>query len=331
MPSKKSKSVTTSEEVEQELLSAPPESEDEADGDPSNSTALVTVSNPGQLPATSLDRYLAEVSRFPLLSREEEYELAMRYYEKGDMDAAHKLVTANLRFVVKIAMQYSKYGLKLTDLIQEGNVGLMLAVKKFDPTRGFRLISYAVYWIRAYIQKHLLDSWSLVRLGTTQAQRKLFNSMKRIQRKIRSLEGEEASDERIAKVLDVREEDVREMRGRIAGRDLSLDAPLDQDGGSTRLDLLASDDENVDDYLGRESNRQLVQRAIKELTGSLNSKELEVLRKRLLTEEPATLQQIGDKFKISRERVRQIEQSLKNKIKKTIEGMLEEGEIIDVE
>jgi RNA polymerase sigma-32 factor len=329
MSPRKKKTPPVREEVEQEILPAPPTDDDGLDD--SKSTALVTVSSPGQLPATSLDRYLAEVSRFPLLTREEEYELAMRYYEKGDMEAAHKLVTANLRFVVKIAMQYSKYGLKLTDLIQEGNVGLMMAVKKFDPTRGFKLISYAVYWIRAYIQKHLLDSWSLVRLGTTQAQRKLFNSMKRVQRKIRSLEGEEASDERLANVLEVREEDVREMRGRIAGRDLSLDTPLDYDGGATRMDFLASDTENVEDYLGRESNKKLVQKAIKSLVKTLNNKELEILHKRLLADDPVTLQNIGDKFSISRERVRQIEQSLKKKIKNSIEGLLEEGEVIDVE
>ncbi len=281
--------------------------------------------------STSLDIYFAEINRFPLLSRDEEHRLALQYWKTGDARIAHKLVTSNLRFVVKIAMQYTKYGIKLKDLIQEGNLGLMMAVKRFDPNRGHRLISYAVWWIRAYMQKYILDSWSLVRMGTTQAQRKLFNSMKRIQRKLLAMQGEEPSDKQLAETLEVKEQEVRDMKARLQSRDVSLDTPVDGESGTSRLDLVVSGQEDIDAQLIRKSNLELVKKAVRKLRRHLNEKETRVLDNRLLANDPSTLQEVGNELSISRERVRQIEENVKKKLRETIQGMLAEGEVIDVE
>lgn len=275
-----------------------------------------------QLTHGSLELYLAEINKFPILTREEEEALAQHYWKTGDLEAAHKLVTANLRFVVKIALQYAKYGIKLKDLIQEGNVGLMMAVKKYNPNLKYRLISYAVWWIRAYIQKYLLDSWSMVRVGTTQAQRKLFNSLKRVQRTLQAIDGKEPSDKVLAEALQVNESEVRDMKQRLQGHDLSLDAPLGDDSTTTRLDLIASSADEADEQLIRKDDQEMMERALMQLRRDLNEKELAILDKRLLNEEPVTLQEIGDALKISRERVRQIEENVKKKLKKKIEESL---------
>src|SRR6266568_484149 len=187
--------------------------------------------------ASSLELYLSEINQFPLLAVEEEQSLARTYRRKGDTRAAHRLVTANLRFVVKVAYEYRSYGFKMADLIQEGNIGLMKAVQKFDPDKGIRLISYAVWWIRAYIQNYILKSWSLVKLGTTQAQRKLFFSLARTKRELDKMSAEHGCDSdgedssKIAKELKVKPGEVEEMTQRMLGRDLSLDAPLSDDSG----------------------------------------------------------------------------------------------------
>lgn len=245
----------------------------------------------------------------------------MHYWKTGDPQAAHKLVTANLRFVVKIAMQYARYGVKLKDLIQEGNIGLMLAVKKYDPNLGNRLISYAVWWIRAYIQKYLLDTWSIVRVGTTQAQRKLFSSLQRIQRKLRNIDGIEPSDLKIAETMNVREKDVREMKMRLEGHDLSLDAPIDEEGSASRVDFVPGELLEVDELLIRRHDQQLMQRAIQSLRKRLNEKELAILNRRLLSEDPITLDEIGKSMSISRERVRQIEENLKKKLREAVKNL----------
>src|SRR5690606_13924719 len=184
----------------------------------------------------SLSMYLSEINRYSLLKAEEEQQLA-RDFIAGDLSAGHRLVTANLRFVVKVAYEYRSYGIKMSDLIQEGNIGLMKAVQKFDPDKGIRLISYAVWWIRAYIQNYILKSWSLVKLGTTQAQRKLFFSLARTRREIEKLQGIEESQDpkRIAKKLRVKPSEVMEMTQRMEGRDLSLDAPMGEDGGNSHV------------------------------------------------------------------------------------------------
>src|SRR5512132_263455 len=201
---------------------------------------------PSALPSStgSLAMYLAEINKYPLLTVDEEQRRARLYAKSGDLDAAHKLVTSNLRFVVKVAYEYRSYGIKMADLIQEGNIGLMKAVQKFDPDKGIRLISYAVWWIRAYIQNYILKSWSLVKLGTTQAQRKLFFSLARTKRELDKMsaehgfdsDGEDAS--KIAKKLKVKPGEVEEMTQRMEGRDLSLDAPMGDDGGYSHVDFV---------------------------------------------------------------------------------------------
>uniref|UniRef100_UPI003D819889 RNA polymerase factor sigma-32 n=1 Tax=Trichloromonas sp. TaxID=3069249 RepID=UPI003D819889 len=189
------------------------------------------------------DHYMAQVKQFDLLSREEEYELAKRYRRDGDLEAAHRLTCANLRFVVKVAMEYRNYGMKLLDLIQEGNIGLMMAVKKFDPERGIRLISYAVWWIRAYIQNYIVKTWSLVKIGTTQAQKKLFFKLKQTQAALLRLTGREDHDE-LARELEVRNEDVEEMVTRMAARDTSLNVDLVEGESFTLLDTLEDETDN---------------------------------------------------------------------------------------
>ncbi len=265
---------------------------------------------------SSLDAYLREVNSIPVLSRKEEHELAVRYYKHGDIEAAHKLVLSNLRFVVKIAMEYRGYGMKLKDLIQEGNMGLMMAVKKFNPYKGYRLITYAVWWIRAYIQKFILETWSLVKIGTTQAQRKLFRAMSRTWNRLRQLEGKDPTDEQLAKTLSVREQDVVEMKKRLAARDASLDAGLDDDGGGrTPLELMPASEVTQEDIVEREEAANLLKKAVEQVRPTLNEKEKVILEKRLLADEPLTLEEIGSKFSISRERVRQLEERIKKKLK----------------
>src|SRR3954467_4936297 len=193
--------------------------------------------------AGSLAMYLAEINRYPLLTVDEEQRLARLYAKNGDLDAAHKLVTSNLRFVVKVAYEYRSYGIKMADLIQEGNIGLMKAVQKFDADKGIRLISYAVWWIRAFIQNYILKSWSLVKLGTTQAQRKLFFSLARTRRELEKLGHNDGSGQdvrKIARKLHVKPEEVLEMQQRMDGRDLSLDAPMGEDGGNSHVDFVES-------------------------------------------------------------------------------------------
>ncbi len=277
------------------------------------------------VPQSSLTTYLVEINKFPLLSAEEEVRLATRYRKDGDVEAAQKLVTSNLRFVVKVAYEYGSYGLRMADLIQEGNVGLMMAVKKFDPQKGIRLISYAVWWIRAMIQSYILRSWSLVKIGTTQAQRKLFYKLAQAKRKIANLlvnprEAEILTDDTrdiIAKTLHVREEDVEEMDARMKGRDSSLDQPISDDSATTPLDLLASS-ENQEALVARNEEQTKVKAELKRAMSDLNDKERFIVEKRLMTDEPMTLQEIGDRYHISRERARQLEERAKKKIRETL-------------
>ena len=265
----------------------------------------------------SIDRYVSEINRYPLLSRQDETELAKRHTEGGDLQAAHKLVVSNLRFVVKIAHEYRGYGLKLLDLVQEGNIGLMMAVKKFDPNKGFRLISYAVWWIRAYIQNYIIRSWSLVKLGTTQAQRKLFFKLRseRDRADHQAGPGETASAQDLAKRLKVAEGEVSAMEVRLAGRDFSLDAELEPGAKQSHLDLLADQGVTQEEQVASLEERQLVRGTVHEAMGQLNEKERYIVENRLMTEEPKTLQEIGQAFHISRERARQIEGAVIRKIR----------------
>jgi RNA polymerase sigma-32 factor len=263
--------------------------------------------------ADGLTRYLAEIRRFPLLSPEEEHCLAVRYFEDQDLEAAHRLTTANLRFVVKIAGEYRSYGVKMLDMIQEGNIGLMMAVRKFNPFKGFRLISYAVWWIRAYIQNHIVSVWSLLKIGTTQAQRKLFFKMNQAKNAIRNMTG---ADDLAATALslDVTEGEIVEMGERMRG-ECSLDAEIVEGGGATRLDMLADDRLNQEELLSAYQEQSQVHREVSSALGSLNEKERFIIEQRVTADDPMTLQEIADTFSISRERVRQIEENALRKMK----------------
>ncbi len=267
------------------------------------------------VPYDSLHRYLAEMRRYPLLSPEEEHELAVQYKEYGDIEAAYRLVTGNLRLVVMLARNYQRAFHNLLDLIQEGNVGLMEAVRNFDPYRGVRFPSYAVWWIRAYIIRYIMNNWRLVKVGTTQAQRKLFFNLQREKERLEA-EGFSPAPKLLAQNLGVKEDEVVEMQQRMAARDLSVDTPIDGDDKSaTFLDLLADKRANTEEEVAATEYRQLVSEKMAEFARKLKGKEQVIFAKRLLAEEPLTLQEIGDQYGISRERVRQLESRLKKKLK----------------
>jgi RNA polymerase sigma-32 factor len=272
------------------------------------------------LPAVTdtLDMYIAEISRFPLLSAEEEFGLAVRFNKQNDMNAAEKLVTSNLRFVVKIAHEYKKYGVKLIDLIQEGNIGLMHAVKKFDPYKGYRLISYAVWWIRAYMQNFVIKSWSIVKIGTTQAQRKLFFKLNQTKNKLKGLSVKNPEFSEIAEALDVKESETEEMSMRLSNRDVSLDVSMDDEGKSTFVDNLVYEGDNQEDEFIREEEMALVRRNIAGALAKLNERENYIVKHRVMSDSPETLQEIGDKFNITRERARQIEKEALKKLRAAI-------------
>src|SRR4051794_25379386 len=286
---------------------------------------------PSALPSStgSLAMYLAEINKYPLLTVDEEQRLARLYAKSGDLDSAHKLVTSNLRFVVKVAYEYRSYGLKMSDLIQEGNIGLMKAVQKFDADKQIRLISYGVWWIRAYIQNYILKSWSLVKLGTTQAQRKLFFSLARTKRELERLgrtEGASADVRKIAKKLHVKPEEVLEMQQRMDGRDLSLDAPMGEDGGNTHVDFVASGAIGPDDDLADSQEREIVQARVGKALSRLDVRERFIIEQRVMSEKPMTLKELGEHFGFSRERARQLEIRAKEKLKGELATMM--GDIL---
>lgn len=270
--------------------------------------------------ADNFTRYLAEIRRFPVLDEQEEHRLAVRLFENDDLEAAQALVASNLRFVVKIAAEYRNYGLKMLDLIQEGNIGLMLAVRKFNPYRGFRLITYAVWWIRAQIQSFIISSWSLLKIGTTQAQRKLFFKLKEAKNAIRRMTGGDDSAA-AADVLAVRESDVEEMEQRMLG-EVSLDAELLAGEGVTLLELLVDDRPDQESQLADLEEQQQLQQLISSAVARLTEKEQFVVNRRITADEPMTLQEIADNFGVSRERVRQIEENALRKIKAYLQPLL---------
>jgi RNA polymerase sigma-32 factor len=265
--------------------------------------------------ANSLELYLTQINQFPLLNPDEEFELSIRFREKNDVEAAHKLITSNLRFVVKVALEYRSYGVKLLDLVQEGNIGLMMAVKKFDAHRGYRLISYAIWWIRAYIQNFIIKTWSLVKIGTTQTQKKLFYSLGKAKKAVNLKKHGEDNIHVLAKALDVKDHDIIEMEQRLSLRDFSLDSVVDEDCQITHLDLLADESPNQEELVGEMEVEEKRRREIDRALGCLSSKEKFVIEKRIMTHHPATLQEIGDSLKLSRERIRQIEHSALGKLK----------------
>ncbi|HET8542461.1 MAG TPA: RNA polymerase factor sigma-32 [Anaeromyxobacter sp.] len=292
---------------------------------------------------TSLELYLSEINRFPLLSVDEEQRLARLYAADQDTRAAHRLVTANLRFVVKVAYEYRSYGFRMADLIQEGNIGLMKAVQKFDPEKGIRLISYAVWWIRAYIQNYILKSWSLVKLGTTQAQRKLFFSLARTRRELDKTSAEHGADSdgrdahKVASKLRVKASEVEEMAQRMEGRDLSLDAPMGEDGGSSHVDFVASGGPGADDELSGAEEQSMVSGRIGVALARLDKRERYIIEQRVMSEKPMTLKELGEHFGFSRERARQLEIRAKEKLKVELTSLAAEidwptdGEPVEIE
>jgi RNA polymerase sigma-32 factor len=279
---------------------------------------LVSIAEDEHLPAvghTGLQRYLQEISQHKLLTREETEELAIRYRENQDPDAAYRLVTANLRLVVKVAMDFQKYWMQnFLDLIQEGNIGLVQAVKKFDPYRGVKFSYYAAYWIRAYILKSIMDNSRLVKIGTTQAQRKLFFSLNK-ERKLLEAQGFAPEPKLLAERLHVKESEIIEMTQRLASQESSLEGPVREGSNEEQKDFLISPGQSVEEIVAETELRSKVAMVVEKMRGTLNDKEKAILEHRLLSDEPLTLQVIADQFKVSRERVRQIEANLLGKMR----------------
>jgi RNA polymerase sigma-32 factor len=272
----------------------------------------------------TVSAYLDDVSRYPLLSVEEEQSLARAFRDGGDRRAAHLLVTSNLRFVVKVAAGYRGYGLRLADLIQEGNLGLLRAVTKFDPGQGIRLVTYASWWIRAYIQSYVLHSWSLVKVGTTQAQRRLFFALARTRRELARAGCEEDLDERVARRLRVSPEDVREASRRLELRDQSLDAPV-SDGGFTTMERCASGEDLQDERLSCARESAHLNRSVADALALLDDRERTIVEQRFMADEPASLQELGNRLGFSRERARQLEIRARGKLRAALQPLAATG------
>ena len=269
----------------------------------------------------SLSNYLTQIKRFPMLSSEEEYMLAKSWRDRGNLKAAQKLVTSHLRLVAKIAMGYRGYGLPVSELVSEGNIGLMQAVKKFDPERGFRLATYAMWWIKASIQEYVLRSWSLVKMGTTAAQKKLFFNLKKIKNQIAATNSGDLKPEHvneISKRLNVKKEEVISMNRRLHGKEKSLNDPLNRENGSEWLDWIT--DNNLDQELKLSQDQEFNERKklMNDSMSILSPREKEILIARRLSDDPDTLEVLGKKYKISRERIRQIETKAFEKLQKAM-------------
>ena len=312
---------------EEEPLS-PDEAEGEAQVELTDPDADEHSDETALVPQDPLGRYLAEIRRYPLLTPEEEHRLAVEYKEYGDLKAAYRLVTANLRLVVMMARRYENAFRNLFDLIQEGNIGLMEAVKKFDPYRGIRFPSYAVWWIRAYIIRYLMNNFRMVKVGTTQAQRRLFFNLQKEKQRLEA-EGFEISPKLIARRLDVKPSEVVEMEQRMSGRDVSVDTPVGPEDEGTMLDFLSSE-ETPEATVADAHYQKVVAEKMREFGETLTGKDRTIFEKRLLTEDPITLQEIGEMYGISRERVRQIEERLKRRLRDHLLADMKDLETVEV-
>ena len=284
------------------------------------SNALPTVSAEG-----GLARYLEEIRRFPMLSHDEEYVLARSWREHGDAEAAHKLVTSHLRLVAKIAMGYRGYGLPVGDLISEGNVGMMQAVKRFDPDRGFRLATYAMWWIRAAMQEYILHSWSLVKMGTTAAQKKLFFNLRKLKGQLQAMDDGDLPDETVSEIarrLDVAAGDVVAMNRRMSGGDRSLNAPLRADGDGEWIDWIASGEDDQEDIVAEAEDLARRRAMLETAMEGLNERERRIFSDRRVREDPLTLDELSRRHGVSRERVRQIEVRAFEKVQRAVREML---------
>jgi RNA polymerase sigma-32 factor len=274
-------------------------------------------------PSTNLSRYLSQIRKFPILEAEEEFVLAKNWTEYEDTEAAHKLVTSHLRLVAKIAMGYRGYGLPLGDLISEGNVGLMQAVKRFDPDKGFRLSTYAMWWIKASIQEYILRTWSLVKIGTTAAQKKLFFNLRKIKGQLQAIDEGDLSPENVQEIserLNVSETEVVSMNRRLSGPDNSLNAPLAADGDGEWQDWLVDESANQEEVLGELEELAGRRKLLANSLTNLNERERYIFIERRLTENPKTLEELSEEYNISRERVRQIEVRAFEKVQKSIKS-----------
>ena len=281
---------------------------------------------------SGLSRYLQEIRKFPMLEANEEFMLAKRWREHKDPEAAHRLVTSHLRLVAKIAMGYRGYGLPINELIAEGNVGMMQAVKRFDPDRGFRLATYAMWWIRAAIQEYILHSWSLVKIGTTAAQKKLFFNLRRVKGQIKAIEEGDLSPEQVKTISDrlaVPEEDVVTMNRRLAAPDNSLNAPVRTEGEGEWQDWLVDDSPTQETRLAENEELSARQKLLGKALDGLNDRERHILIERRLKDEPATLEDLSKEYDISRERVRQIEVRAFEKLQKSMRAAALEKNLVD--
>ncbi len=268
--------------------------------------------------------YLQEIKKFPILTAEEEYMLAKRFKEHGDTKAAHKLVTSHLRLVAKIAMGYRGYGLPVTDLISEGNVGIMQAVKKFDPEKGFRLATYAMWWIRAQIQEYVLRSWSLVKIGTTSAQKKLFFNLRKLKNQLENIDDGNLSPENVREIatrLDVKEVEVQDMENRLFSGDQSLNVQISNEADTEWQDMIADEVETHDKIIENKDEFIFRKKLFEKALQVLNSREKEIIQERRLREKPKKLEELSKKFNISRERVRQIEEKAMQKLQLEISNI----------
>jgi len=285
--------------------------------------AVITNALPVLSPDGGLAKYLREIRNFPVLAPEEEYMLAKRWQQHEDVDAAHRLVTSHLRLVAKMALGFRHYGLPLADLISEGNLGLMRAVKKFDPDKGFRLATYAMWWIKAALHEYVLSSWSMVRLGTLAAHKKLFFNLRRVKAKLHILDSAELSADdtaRIAAELEVPEDQVRLMNQRIGGRDSSLNAPVSSEYAIERQDLLVDDRPDQEAALAEREDTKRGNALLAEGFKVLDKRELDILTQRRLRDAPLTLEELGTRYGISRERVRQIENRAFSKLQAAVKA-----------
>ncbi len=292
----------------------------DSDNTPEIETQAVSVYDP-------LHGYLTEIRRYPFLTKEEELRLTKQFKEAGDLDAVTKLILSHLRLAASIAMEYKRLPFNVMDLIQEGNVGLMHAVKKFDPDKGARVATYATWWIRAYILKYILQNWRLVRIGTTENQRKLFFRLSK-EREALEKQGIVASPKLLADQLNVKETEVIEMTQRLSDREVSFDEPVGPDSDTSVGSLLPSENEGADESLEKEQLQTLFEAKLKAFSKEINARESEILHRRILSEKPATLEELALKYKISKERVRQVEANLLKKLKKFMQKEIPDFEDI---
>ena len=294
-------------------------------------TKTIGKNLPAQALEGSLSKYLAQIKKFPMLTAEEEYMLAKSWRDRGDLKSAQKLVTSHLRLVAKIAMGYRGYGLPVSELVSEGNIGLMQAVKKFEPEKGFRLATYAMWWIKASIQEYILRSWSLVKIGTTTAQKKLFFNLKKIKNKLSVTNEGDLNPKHVNEIsrrLNVKKEEVISMNRRLHGKEKSLNDPIKDEGGAEWQDWIS--DNNLDQELKLSQDQELNMRKklMNDSMGILDSREKEILTARKLTEDKATLEDLSKKFKISRERIRQIEMKAFEKLQKAMLNSIKSNNLL---